>query len=90
MAEWVEASIWPLSCYTYTKEQPCLPGFREVSLEELRWEAYEANATGDSERYLRGIQALVDEQTSVRHKYGSITADDVSEIVSGCVLVRVY
>lgn len=81
MEDWTKASIWPLSCYTFTKERPCLPGFREVSPEELRWEAYQANAAGNSERYLQGIQTLGEEQMSVRHRYMSITATDVSEMV---------
>ena len=26
MAIWEKSEQWPLSCYTYTKEEPCLPG----------------------------------------------------------------
>lgn len=41
---------WPLSCYGPFKERPSIPGTEDVSPEEIRWEMYEAQKTGNVEQ----------------------------------------
>lgn len=82
MEEWSKSSMWPLSCYAYFRETPCLPGFADVSPEELRWEAYRAKASGNSEQYLKSVSQLNDEQLKVMHEFSNLTKDDVRDMVS--------
>ena len=82
MEEWSKSSMWPLSCYAYFRETPCLPGFADVSPEELRWEAYQAKASGNSQQYLKSVSQLNDERLKVMHEFSNLTNDDVRDMVS--------
>lgn len=82
MDEWNKSSMWPLSCYAYFRETPCLPGFADVSPEELRWEAYQAKASGNSQQYLKNVSQLNDEQLKVMRELSNLTKDDVRDMVS--------
>ncbi len=75
------SSIWPLSCYTYSKEVPCLPGFIEMSPQEVRFAAYTANALGNSSSFLESMGELEKKQNNVKHQYINITADEVRKLV---------
>ena len=81
MDEWRHTPMWPLSCYAYRKEGECLPGFREVSQEELRWEAYQANRTGNTDYYVRSVGTVYEAQKKAWQQYGNITDDEVSRMV---------
>ena len=82
MEEWSKSSMWPLSCYAYFKETPCLPGFVDVSPEELRWEAYQAEAGGNSQQYLKSVSQLNDKRLKAMHELSNLTKDDVRDMVS--------
>ena len=82
MEEWNKSSMWPLSCYAYFKETPCLPGFTDVSPEELRWEAYQAKVSGKSEHYLKTVTQLHEAQLNKMHACSNLTRDDVRDMVS--------
>ncbi len=81
MEEWVVSKMWPLSCYAYTKETPCIEGFADISMDELRWEAYQAKALGNSTKYLQSLNELGERQMTVKKQFSSITADDVPSLV---------
>jgi len=59
METWGNSKQWPLSCYTYTKEEPCLQGLLDFSAEEIRFEAYQANAEGKADTYQQGLKNLI-------------------------------
>ena len=82
MEEWNKSSMWPLSCYAYFRETPCLPGFADVSPEELRWEAYQAKASGNSQQYLKSVSQLNDERLKIMHEFSNLTTDDIRDMVS--------
>ena len=88
MEEWNKSSMWPLSCYAYFRETPCLPGFADVSPEELRWEAYRAKASGNSEHYLKNVSQLNDERLKLMHEFSNLTKDDVRDMVSKSITRR--
>ena len=74
--------MWLLSCYSHTKElAPCLPGLVDISPDEVRWEAYQAKATGSSSKYLQGLSELSEKQMKMQRQYGHITAEDVRLLV---------
>jgi len=37
---------WLLSCFAPLKERPCIPGMKDLSPEEVRWEMYHAQKNG--------------------------------------------
>ena len=82
--------LWPLSCYAYHKETPCLPGFSDISPEELRWEAYQAKTKNTSEQYLQQIRGLSDKHLKTLNMYARTTADDVENLVSKCMKICLY
>ena len=82
MEDWSKSHMWPLSCYTYFKETPCLPGFTDVSPEELRWEAYQAKSGGNSEHFLKAVSQLNEARIKTVHEFSNMTRDDVKDMVS--------
>jgi hypothetical protein len=38
MKDWDEENIWRISCYGPTGGKPCLPGFEDLSEDEIRYE----------------------------------------------------
>ncbi|KAK3595329.1 hypothetical protein CHS0354_004484 [Potamilus streckersoni] len=61
MEVWENSKMWPFSSMAYEKETPCIPGFTDLSPEELRLEAYEAQATGNTQAYIQKFASLVNE-----------------------------
>jgi len=86
MNEWRSSSAWPLSCYAYKKEGECLPNFTELSPEELRWGAYQANKAGSPDTYMQTVRNLIETQMKVWQQYSNITDEDVSQMVSELVI----
>ena len=82
MEEWSKSSMWPLSCYAYSGKVPCLPGLMDVSPDELRWEAYQAESSGNSQHYLGILSQLSDARLKKMHDYSNLTRDDVKDMVS--------
>ena len=84
MEDWV---MWPLSCYAHSKEVPCLPGFVDISPEELRFAAYTANSLGNSAAFLQGIEELLMKQRNMKQLYSNITSEEVRRLVGKTVLL---
>ncbi len=81
MEEWVTSKMWPLSCYAYYKDVPCIDGFTDISTHELRWEAYQAIASGNTANYVQRVDELGQRQMEMKKQFSSITADDVQSMV---------
>lgn len=43
MLEWENGHIFPFSCYGPSAGKPCVPGFEDLSAEELRYRFYVLN-----------------------------------------------
>ncbi|KAG8227156.1 hypothetical protein J437_LFUL001700 [Ladona fulva] len=56
-----EGGQWPLSCYTPLKECPNFPNFYDTSMEEVRYEAYQAQASNTFDEYVKKIGDLIQE-----------------------------
>uniref|UniRef100_A0A023F779 Nucleoporin NUP42 n=1 Tax=Triatoma infestans TaxID=30076 RepID=A0A023F779_TRIIF len=59
--------MWPLTCYSLAKSQKNLPGWNDVSMEEVRWEAYQAQINGTTNVYLANIQELLAHAKEMRN-----------------------
>ena len=46
---------WLLSCFAPLKERFCIPGMKDLSPEEVRWEIYEAQKNGMVEQAVSEI-----------------------------------
>lgn len=82
--EWMNsaATMWPLSCYGKKDANGCFPGLIDISPDELRWEAYQANTTNNLSKYIQVLSELSLKQLNVMGKYRKITAEDVQLLVS--------
>ena len=80
--------MWPLSCYAYFKEMPCLPGLADLSPEELRWEAYRAHSSGNTEHFLKSVSQLNEARLKTMHEFSNLTVDDVKDMVSNIVCLH--
>lgn len=58
MAQWEQTHMWQFSCFSYTKETSCLPGLEDMSHEEVRLKAYEAQKAGTFDSYKQWIAQL--------------------------------
>ncbi|XP_057341479.1 nuclear pore complex protein DDB_G0274915-like [Microplitis mediator] len=58
---------WPLSCFGPFKEQPSIPGFEDVSPEEVRWEMYQAQKNNTVEQTKQQFQQLCQDAISRRN-----------------------
>jgi hypothetical protein len=81
---WVEGNIWPLSSYSYAWKTPSLPGLKDYSPEELRWEAYQATASGKLETYKQQVLGLKQEASTWRQRYASITLQETKQLMAPC------
>ncbi|KAI0207819.1 hypothetical protein LSAT2_007562 [Lamellibrachia satsuma] len=61
MAQWDQSHMWQFSCFSYTKETPCLPGMEDLSHEEVRLKAYEAQKAGSFDSYKQWIAQLTND-----------------------------
>ncbi|CAD6233854.1 GSCOCG00007349001-RA-CDS [Cotesia congregata] len=58
---------WPLSCFGPFKEQPCIPGFEDISPEEVRWEMYQAEKNNTVEQAKQQFHQLCQDAMSKRN-----------------------
>lgn len=83
ITEWEDSHIWPFSCHSHFKDYgACLSGFVDLSPEELRYKAYEAEKSGSFVLYT-GIVA--DAMNEVKKKWDVLknpTADILESIQS--------
>lgn len=79
MEIWGNSKQWPLSCYTYTKEEPCLEGFLDFSAEEIRLEAYKANAEGKADIYQQGLKDLISANQHRRLQLSQMSATQIQQ-----------
>ncbi|XP_078382304.1 uncharacterized protein LOC144664987 [Oculina patagonica] len=79
MEIWAPSKQWPLSCYTYTKEEPCLQGLLDFSAEEIRLEAYKANAEGKADTYQQGLKDLISANQLRRHQLSQMSVSQIQE-----------
>ena len=79
MLEWKVSHMWPLSCYGFAGR--CLPELKDISPEELRWEAYLGRHAGTVQAYVQAERALLEAQKSVQSRYEDISAGDAAMLV---------
>lgn len=79
MGIWEKSKQWPLSCYTYTKEEPCFPGLLDFSPEEIRLEAYNANAEGKADSYQQGLKTLITANQQKQQQLGRMSVSQIQE-----------
>lgn len=65
---WEASKMWPFSVLGFEKDSPCIPGFEDVSPEELRMEAYEAEKTGNIQSYIQKVEGLVNDLNNKRNE----------------------
>lgn len=68
MKTWETSKMWPFSVLGFEKDTPCIPGFEDVSPEELRLEAYEAEKSGNIQLYVQKIEGLVNDLNNKRNE----------------------
>jgi hypothetical protein len=97
MEIWNKSGMWPFSTFAFVKDVRSLPGLDDMSMEEVRYFAYESMAAGDFNRYLTWVKQLTqDYETKRRHLMkpsGSLQASLISVIeeiintdaLQGCV-----
>lgn len=59
--------MWPLTCYSLAKSQRNLSGWNDVSMEEVRWEAYQAQINGTTNVYFANVQELLAHAKEMRN-----------------------
>uniref|UniRef100_A0A069DTB6 Nucleoporin NUP42 n=1 Tax=Panstrongylus megistus TaxID=65343 RepID=A0A069DTB6_9HEMI len=59
--------MWPLTCYSLAKSQRNLPGWNDISMEEVRWEAYQAQINGTTNVYFANMQELLAHAKEMRN-----------------------
>ncbi|XP_046396664.1 nucleoporin NUP42-like [Ischnura elegans] len=64
-----EGGQWPLTCYTPSKDLGCFPGFHDTSVEEVRYEAYQALSSGTFNQYIKKFESLMQ---ATRMKWGML------------------
>lgn len=79
MEIWERSHQWPLSCYTYTKEEPSFQGLQDFSPEEIRLEAYMANAKGTADIYEHGLKQLISENQQRRHHLSNMSVSQIQD-----------
>lgn len=68
MKTWEASKMWPFSVLGFEKDSSCIPGFEDVSPEELRLEAYEALKTGNIQPYVQRVEGLVNDLNNKRNE----------------------
>ncbi|XP_071451284.1 nucleoporin NUP42-like isoform X2 [Hetaerina americana] len=78
-----EGGQWPLSCYTPSKDFGSFPGFHDTSMEEVRYEAYQAQASGTFDQYVKKIENLIQ---ATRMKWGMLKnpTGQVMSVIMAC------
>ncbi|CAH1773403.1 unnamed protein product [Owenia fusiformis] len=65
---WEKSKLWPFSCVAVSKEAQNLPGFEDISTEELRLEAYTAKANNTLPAYQQKVAQLTAEYKAKREE----------------------
>ena len=87
MLEWKAAAhMWPLSCYGFNGR--CLPDLKDISPEELRWEAYVGKHMGKVQAYIQAERVFVDTQRSIQSRYEDLSVDDAAVFVRKFVITQ--
>ncbi|XP_066271855.1 nucleoporin NUP42-like [Branchiostoma lanceolatum] len=69
MEIWDASRMWPFSCYCYTKDLKSILGFEDISVEEVRWEAYQAQAAGTFSNYVEGMTQMMKKYKDKKDQY---------------------
>ncbi|KAM6282905.1 nucleoporin NUP42-like [Porphyrio hochstetteri] len=81
MQVWESSGQWLFSSYSPLKEKPNVPGFLDVSPEELRLEYYTRVANGDIQSYLDGVQWLAKEWRNRQQELKDLNASAKAALV---------
>ncbi|KAL4231408.1 Nucleoporin-like protein 2 [Mactra antiquata] len=65
---WEGGKIWPFSCLAFEKDMPSLPGFNDISPEELRLEAYDAIKQGNTQAYTQKVETAFNQVNTQRQE----------------------
>ncbi|XP_046859522.1 nucleoporin NUP42-like isoform X2 [Xenia sp. Carnegie-2017] len=82
MREWEESGQWPLSCYSPLGNEPCLNGLNDISAEEMRVEAYEANHNKSGFRYAQEVQTILQNYSQRKHELANMSSFSLEEELS--------
>lgn len=81
ITEWEGSHIWPFSCHSHFKDLGlCLSGFVDLSPEELRCRAYEAENSGSFELYIGIVAEAMNEVKKKWDVLKNPTADVLQSI----------
>ncbi|RDD44732.1 Nucleoporin-like protein 2 [Trichoplax sp. H2] len=76
-----QSLVWPLSCYAFVGTKACLAEFPEYSMEEIRWEAYVANASNNFGQYQTVLMHLMNQVKEKRQYLHNIPKNDQDGVV---------
>ncbi|XP_060563912.1 nucleoporin NUP42-like, partial [Ruditapes philippinarum] len=65
---WEGGNMWPFSCLGFEKDLPSLPGFMDISPEEMRLEAYEALKSGNIQPYVQKLEGAFNQLNTQRQE----------------------
>lgn len=65
---WEGGNMWPFSCLSFEKDMPSLPGFMDISPEEMRYDAYEALKLGNIQPYIQKVEGAFNQLNSQRQE----------------------
>lgn len=75
MEIWEKSKMWPFSCLSLDAHLPSIPEFYDTSMEELRWDAYQALQTDTMQSYIQKYRALQNEFANKRNQLKHMTMD---------------
>lgn len=65
---WESSKMWLLSCVSFQKSGPSIPGMTDMSPEELRFEAYEAQKNENFQDYIHKVQQMHNDYSAKRQE----------------------
>ncbi|XP_052771292.1 nucleoporin NUP42-like [Mya arenaria] len=65
---WEAGKMWPFSCMGFEKDMPSLPGLTDISMEEMRHEAYDALKQGNIQPYVQKVECTLNEVLAKRQE----------------------
>ncbi|CAE1143461.1 NUPL2 [Acanthosepion pharaonis] len=68
---WESSKMWLLSCVSFEKSGPSIPGMTDMSPEELRFEAYEAQKNENFQDYVLKVQQMHNDYSAKRQELKS-------------------
>ncbi|CAG0894179.1 unnamed protein product [Darwinula stevensoni] len=81
MMTWGNSNMWRLSCFAPVRAAPNVPGFIEISPEEIQYMKLQSEAQGKSEEYGHDIKGMVHGNDSVRQQICSPTSQQAEALV---------